>query len=77
MTDTIGSNWKDLLIAGLGGGAVNEIVESLVKGFLPATAEVAGLSLAQVAVIIGSKYGADRTKDMVSNALLGSAIIGI
>ena len=76
MTDSI--SWTDLFVMGLGGGAIHTIAKGLVETALPAgTATVAGMSIADVLLVIGGKYGADRTKGYISSALSGTAVIGV
>lgn len=72
------AKWKDLFIAGLGGGAAHAVADQFLGQMLPGNAIAGtGMALKDVALILLGKYGAGKTKGMMSQALEGMAVIGI
>ncbi len=72
--------WKNIFVAGLGGGAIHGIVQPLLKNALAnfgGNTAIAGMQLSDIALILLGKFGADKTKGMMSTALKGMAIIGV
>ena len=68
--------WKEAFVASLGGGLIYQISDSILSSFLGGYA-VAGITLKDIALILLTKYGADRTGGMLSLALRGATIIGL
>jgi hypothetical protein len=71
-------DWKDVFVAGLGGGAIYGVVDEFLTPML-GTGALAGtaITLKDVATILLCKYGADKTSGMLQTALKGAVVIGI
>jgi len=68
--------WKELLVAGLGGGAVQELLDQFISRLLPGQA-IAGVQLKDIASIFLFKYLADRTSGVWKTVLQGAAMIAL
>lgn len=78
--ESISNSWKDLFVAGLGGGAIHAVTDMVLSQVLAGFGQSiggTGLTLKDIALILIGKYGADRTSGMFSTALTGMAVIGI
>ena len=69
--------WKEAFIASLGGGLIYQVTDSILSTFLGGYPLAAGITLKDVALILLTKYGADRTRGMLSEALKGATVIGL
>jgi len=67
-------DWRSLLVAGLGGGALSGLAEGFLGKLIP-PGEVFGLTFKDIALILLGAYGADRTTGDLSTALRGMAVI--
>lgn len=68
--------WRELLVAGLGGGAIHAISDSLLSKFVPA-GEVFGVTFKDIALIFLGKWGSERVGGDLSTALKGMAVIAL
>ena len=68
--------WKELLVAGLGGGAVQELLDQFISRLLPGQA-IAGVQLKDIASIFLFKYLADRTSGVWRTVFEGAAMIAL
>ena len=68
--------WKELLIAGLGGGAVQELLDQFIARFIPG-GQFAGIELKDIASIFLFKYLADRTSGNWKTLCQGAALIAL
>jgi hypothetical protein len=68
--------WKNYLIAGLGGGALYGITDTILAG-VKAEGQVLGVGLKDLLTLLASKYFADRTSGAWKVAFEGATIIGI
>jgi hypothetical protein len=66
--------WKELLIAGLGGGAIQEFLDQFVS-MLPG--QIAGIQLKDIASIFLFKYLADKTSGNWRTLFQGAGVIAL
>jgi len=69
--------WKELLIAGLGGGAVQELLDQFISRLLPPGQVFAGIQLKDIASIFLFKYLADKTSGNWRTLFQGAGVIAL
>jgi hypothetical protein len=67
--------WKELLIAGLGGGAVQELLDQFIARFIPG--QFAGVQLKDIASIFLFKHLGDRVSGDWRTLCQGAALIAL
>jgi len=69
--------WKNLVVAGIGGGAIHEIADQFITGAFGQMGNVAGIPIKDLISIFLFKYGADKTSGNVKILLQGAALIAL
>jgi hypothetical protein len=70
-------DWKQYLVAGFGGGAIEELTDQLIGQFFKGLGQIAGIELKDVIMVFLMKFAADKTSGLISTAFKGAGIIAL